>query len=123
MGPVSDERLRLCGYTPQSTHHLARAVVSIVREQRVRMTPVPYRIGSFWEPLRVCSSNENAMPSWPIKPGHKQISVELPAEQVEHLDAEASLRGLGRVGYLRQLIFDDMRRQARAQRQAARKAG
>jgi predicted DNA-binding protein len=63
------------------------------------------------------------MPSWPIKKGHKQISVELPAEQVEHLDAEASLRGLGRAGYLRQLIFDDMRRQARAQRQAARSAG
>ena len=63
------------------------------------------------------------MPSWPIKPGHKQISVELPAEQVEHLNREAELRGLGRVGYLRQLIFEDMRRQARAQRQAARKAG
>lgn len=63
------------------------------------------------------------MPSWPIKPGHKQISVELPTEQVEHLDREAELRGLGRAGYLRQLIFDDMRRQARAQRQAARRAG
>jgi hypothetical protein len=32
------------------------------------------------------------------------------------------LRGLGRAGYLRQLIFEDMRRQARAQRQDARKA-
>lgn len=63
------------------------------------------------------------MPSWPIKPGHKQISVELPAEQVEHLDREAELRGLGRAGYLRQLIFDDMRRQSRAKRQAARRAG
>jgi hypothetical protein len=63
------------------------------------------------------------MPSWPLKPGHLQISVELRAEQVEHLDREAKLRGLGRVGYLRQLLFEDMRRQARSQRQAARKAG
>ena len=51
------------------------------------------------------------------------MTIDLPAEQVVHLDAEADLRGLTRAGYLRQLIFDDMRRQGRAQRQSARKAG
>ena len=50
------------------------------------------------------------------------MTVDLPAEQVVHLDAEADLRGLTRAGYLRQLIFEDMRRQGRAQRQSARKA-
>ena len=63
------------------------------------------------------------MPSWPAKPGRKHMTIDLPAEQVVHLDAEADVRGLTRAGYLRQIIFDDMRRQARAQRQAARKAG
>ena len=51
------------------------------------------------------------------------MTIDLPAEQVAHLDTEADMRGLTRAGYLRQLIFEDMRRQARAQRQAARKAG
>jgi len=51
------------------------------------------------------------------------MTIDLPAEQVEHLDAEADLRGLTRAGYLRQLIFDDMRRQGRSRRQEARKAG
>jgi len=59
------------------------------------------------------------MPSWPVKPGRKHLTVDLPLEQVTHLDSEADLRGLTRAGYLRQLIFDDMRRQARAQRQSA----
>jgi len=47
------------------------------------------------------------------------MTIDLPVEQVTHLDSEADLRGLTRAGYLRQLIFDDMRRQARAQRQSA----
>ena len=51
------------------------------------------------------------------------MTIDLPAEQVVHLDAEADLRGLTRAGYLRQLIFDDMRRQGRSRRQEARKAG
>jgi len=63
------------------------------------------------------------MPSWPAKPGRRHMTIDLPAEHVVHLDAEADLRGLTRAGYLRQLIFDDMRRQGRAQRQSARTAG
>jgi len=59
------------------------------------------------------------MPSWPAKPGRRHMTIDLPVEQVTHLDSEADLRGLTRAGYLRQLIFDDMRRQARAQRQSA----
>lgn len=63
------------------------------------------------------------MPSWPAKPGRKHMTIDLPTEQVVHLDAEADVRGLTRAGYLRQLIFDDMRRQGRSRRQAARNAG
>jgi hypothetical protein len=59
------------------------------------------------------------MPTTPAKPGHKHCTFDFLAEQVEHLDREAALRGLTRAGYLRQLVFEDMRRQ----RQAARKAG
>ena len=58
-----------------------------------------------------------------VRPGRRHFTVDLPEDQVHHLEAEASLRGLTRVSYLRQLIFDDMRRQGRAQRQAARNAG
>jgi len=63
------------------------------------------------------------MPATPVKPGHHHCTFDLLIEQVEHLDREAGLRGVTRAGYMRQLIFDDMRRQGRSQRQAARKAG
>jgi hypothetical protein len=63
------------------------------------------------------------MPSYPPKPGRKHLTIDLPVEQVTHLDSEADVRGLTRAGYLRQLIFDDMRRQGRSRRQAARNAG
>ena len=52
------------------------------------------------------------MPPWPVRPGRKCITVELPVEQVEHLDREADYLGCTRAAYLRQLILRDMGRLA-----------
>lgn len=92
-------------------------------EQRVRMALVPYRMGSRSAPLRMGTHTPHSMPSYPPKAGNTTITLELRVELVQHLDGEADVRGMSRAAYMRKLIFDDMRRQARAQRQAARKAG
>jgi hypothetical protein len=54
------------------------------------------------------------MPAWPTPPGRKCITVELPTEQVDHLDREADYLGCTRVAYLRQLILRDMGRLAQS---------
>jgi predicted DNA-binding protein len=54
------------------------------------------------------------MPSWPIPPGRRCITIELPAEHVQHLDDQARYLGCTRAAYLRQLIVRDLERQAPA---------
>lgn len=63
------------------------------------------------------------MPTWPLKDGRRHITLDLAVQHVEHLDREAQLIGLTRAGYIRQLIHNDIIRQGRIRRQAARNAG
>ena len=51
------------------------------------------------------------MPAWPVPPGRRCITIELPTEHVQHLDREAEYLGCTRVAYLRLLIRRDMDRQ------------
>lgn len=63
------------------------------------------------------------MATYPPAEGNRCLSIDLATELVEHLDAQAGYYGCARVAYLRRLIIDDMTRQGKARRQAARKAG
>jgi hypothetical protein len=58
------------------------------------------------------------MPTWPLPPGRRTVTLELPAEHVQHLDDQASYIGCSRAAYLRQLIRRDMDRQGPAIAQA-----
>jgi hypothetical protein len=51
------------------------------------------------------------MPKWPSSNGKRQITVEVLAEHVEHLDAQAAYRGMTRAAYVRGLIVRDIVRQ------------
>jgi predicted DNA-binding protein len=51
------------------------------------------------------------MPRWPSSDGKRQITVEVPAEHVEHLDEQARYRGMTRAAYVRGLIVNDIVRQ------------
>lgn len=51
------------------------------------------------------------MPGWPCEDGKRHITVELPAQHVEHLDAQARYEGCTRAAYVRQLIVRDIERQ------------
>jgi predicted DNA-binding protein len=51
------------------------------------------------------------MPAWPCNDGKRHITIELPAEHVEHLDAQARYKGMSRAAYVRGLIVDDIVRQ------------
>ena len=63
------------------------------------------------------------MATYPPADGSRCLSIDLAAELVEHLDAQARYYGCARVAYLRRLIIDDMTRQGKAsRRQAARNA-
>ena len=48
------------------------------------------------------------MGTWPVPPGRRHITLELPAELVTYLDEQAARRTCSRSSYLRQLIIDDM---------------
>ena len=48
------------------------------------------------------------MGTWPVPPGRRHITLELPAELVTYLDEAAARRTCSRSSYLRQLIIDDM---------------
>jgi len=51
------------------------------------------------------------MPKWPSSDGKRQITVEVLAKHVEHLDAQAAYRGMTRAAYVRGLVVDDIVRQ------------
>jgi hypothetical protein len=51
------------------------------------------------------------MPSWPLPPGRRTVTVHLPTEQVQHLDQQAAYEGCSRSAYFRQLIRRDIERQ------------
>ena len=51
------------------------------------------------------------MPKWPSSNGKRQITVEVLAEHVEHLDAQTAYRGMTRAAYVRGLVVDDIVRQ------------
>lgn len=51
------------------------------------------------------------MPGWPCSEGKRCVTIELPVEHVEHLDAQAIYNGCSRAAYLRQLIVRDIERQ------------
>jgi negative regulator of replication initiation len=54
------------------------------------------------------------MPTWPLPPGRKTLTLELDEAFVQHLDAQAQYIGCSRAAYLRQLIRKDMDRQGTA---------
>lgn len=54
------------------------------------------------------------MPTYPTPEGRRCITLELPTELVQHLDAKAAYLGCSRAAYLRQLIVRDQERQAAA---------
>jgi hypothetical protein len=54
------------------------------------------------------------MPAWPAREGQKTMTIELRADLVEHLDAQAEYLGCSRAAYLRQLVVKDMERQGPA---------
>ena len=56
--------------------------------------------------------HEKTMPGWPTPEGKRCITLELDSKIVEHLDAQASLIGVSRAFYVRQLFLKDMKRQA-----------
>jgi hypothetical protein len=51
------------------------------------------------------------MPTWPLPPGRKTLTLELDEAFVQHLDKEAHYIGCSRAAYLRSLIRRDMERQ------------
>lgn len=63
------------------------------------------------------------MATYPPADGKRCLSIDLPIELVDHLDAQADYYGCARVAYLRRLVVDDMTRQGKARRQQAHKAG
>jgi predicted DNA-binding protein len=52
------------------------------------------------------------MPTYPTPEGRRCITLELPTELVQYLDAQASYFGCSRAAYLRQLIVRDQERQS-----------
>ena len=100
-------------------------MVGIVREWGVGVVAcTAYPLGSASAPPRVGEPTTDSMPAWPTPPGRKCITVELPTEQVDHLDREADYLGCTRVAYLRQLILRDMGRLAPSKAPTkARRAG
>jgi hypothetical protein len=51
------------------------------------------------------------MPNWPPSAGRTTITLELPIQHVEHLDAQAAYDGCSRAAYVRRLIVRDIERQ------------
>jgi hypothetical protein len=47
------------------------------------------------------------MPTWPVPPGRRSITIELLPEQIAHLDAQAEYLGCSRAAYFRRLIVED----------------
>jgi hypothetical protein len=50
------------------------------------------------------------MPTWPTPPGRRSITIELPEDQIQHLDAQAAYVGCSRAAHFRRLIVDDRSR-------------
>jgi len=73
-----------------------------------------YPLGSGSAAPRMQKHTHASMPAWPVPPGRKCITLELAAEHVQHLDAQAAYFGCTRAAYLRRLIVEDVRRQGPA---------
>lgn len=56
-------------------------------------------------------THHSTMPGWPCIEGKRCVTIELPTQHVEHLDAQATYNGCSRAAYLRQLIVRDIERQ------------
>jgi hypothetical protein len=80
----------------------------ILRSDPPQPYPIRYRIGA---PYSGKTHPNLIMPKWPSSDGKRQITVEVPAEHVEHLDAQAAYRGMTRAAYVRGLIVRDIVRQ------------
>jgi hypothetical protein len=52
------------------------------------------------------------MPTWPTPEGRKTITLEVPVDLLEHVDARAQYLGCSRAAYLRQLMVFDIERQS-----------
>ena len=53
------------------------------------------------------------MPGWPVPEGIRCLTFTLPVELVAHLDARAVKEGCSRAAFIRRLIIDDRKRNAR----------
>lgn len=51
------------------------------------------------------------MPTWPTPEGRKTITLEVPLDLLEHVDARAQYLGCSRAAYIRQLVVLDIERQ------------
>lgn len=80
----------------------------ILRSDSPQPYPIRYRIGA---PYSGKTQPNLIMPQWPSNDGKRHITVEVPTEHVEHLDAQAVYRGMTRAAYVRGLIVDDIARQ------------
>jgi hypothetical protein len=59
-------------------------------------------------------THRDPMPAWPAREGQKTMTIELRADLVAHLDAQAEYVGCSRAAYLRGLVVKDMERQGPA---------
>lgn len=74
-----------------------------------------YRFTSATQPVHYQQHRHHpTVPDWPSRPGRRTITLELDADHVQHLDAQASYEGCSRAAYLRRLIVRDVERQGPA---------
>ena len=102
------------GTSTGSTHHLVRAVAGVIRERSSWWLPDPTPKVPVPQPLGWMNPLPRPMPTWPTPEGRRCITLDLATEHVEHLDSQAAYYGCTRVAYIRRLIVDDIRRQAKA---------
>jgi hypothetical protein len=78
----------------------------------------PYKLHPDLHPLDCRTKPMHPMPTWPLPPRRRTVTLELPVEHVQHLDEQAQYIGCSRAAYLRRLIRRDMDRQGPAIAQA-----
>jgi predicted DNA-binding protein len=58
------------------------------------------------------------MPTWPTPEGRKTITIEVPNDLLDRIDAQAQYLGCSRAAYVRQLMVRDIERQGPGKRSA-----
>ena len=58
------------------------------------------------------------MPTWPTPEGRRTITIEVPNDLLDRIDAQAQYLGCSRAAYVRQLMVRDIERQGPGKRSA-----